>query len=336
MSPKLDYLEFLKSNEKIIRYHDTFIVVAFYKFFEVSNLLYFQTLLNSILSTTEIKGTILVANEGVNGTISGNKNEISKALESIWKIENFIDLKPKFSLAPKNPFFRMKIKLKKEIVTLGIKDVSPNNVVGKYIEPEKWNELISDENLLLIDTRNDYEVSIGTFENALNPNIKNFREFPKWVSENLVKKDPEIKNKKIAMFCTGGIRCEKSTSYLKSMGFKDVCHLEGGILKYLEKIPEKNSKWNGSCFVFDYRVSVQHNLKLGNYDMCFACRMPINEEDKKHKFFVQGESCHHCFNVSNQKQKQKFKERQRQIELSKLKNKSHIGIVNSRNKVTKV
>ena len=207
MSPKLDYLEFLKSNEKIIRYHDTFIVVAFYKFFKVSNLLYFQTLLNSILSTTEIKGTILVANEGVNGTISGNKNEISKALESIWKIENLIDLKPKFSLAPKNPFFRMKIKLKKEIVTLGIKDVSPNNVVGKYIEPEKWNELISDENLLLIDTRNDYEVSIGTFENALNPNIKNFREFPKWVSENLVKKDPEIKNKKIAMFCTGGIRC---------------------------------------------------------------------------------------------------------------------------------
>ena len=138
------------------------------------------------------------------------------------------------------------------------------------------------------------------------------------------------------MFCTGGIRCEKSTSYLKSMGFKDVCHLEGGILKYLEKIPEKHSKWNGSCFVFDYRVSVQHNLKLGNYDMCFACRMPINEEDKKHKFFVQGESCHHCFNVSNQKQKQKFKERQRQIELSKLKNESHIGIVNSRNKVTKI
>ena len=230
----------------------------------------------------------------------------------------------------------MKIKLKKEIVTLGIKDVSPNNVVGKHIEPEKWNELISDENLLLIDTRNDYEVSIGTFENALNPNIKNFREFPKWVSENLVKKDPEIKNKKIAMFCTGGIRCEKSTSYLKSIGFKDVCHLEGGILKYLEKIPEKHSKWNGSCFVFDYRVSVQHNLQLGNYDMCFACRMPINEEDKKHKFFVQGESCHHCFNVLNQKQKQKFKERQRQIKLSKLKNKSHIGIVNSRNKVTKI
>ena len=236
MSPKLDYLEFLKSNEKIISYYDTFIVVAFYKFFEVSNLLYFQALLNSILSTTEIKGTILLANEGVNGTISGNKNEISKALESIWKIENFIDLMPKFSLAPKNPFFKMKIKLKKEIVTLGIKDVSPNNVVGKHIEPEKWNELISDENLLLIDTRNDYEVSIGTFENALNPNIKNFREFPKWVSENLVKKDPEIKNKKIAMFCTGGIRCEKSTSYLKSIGFKDVYHLEGGILKYLSLI----------------------------------------------------------------------------------------------------
>ena len=335
MSPKLDYLNFLKFNEEIIKSDNAFIVVAFYKFFDLSNIFDLQTKLNSILSTTDIKGTILLANEGLNGTISGNENEISKALDSIWKIKNLTDLTPKFSLAPKNPFFRMKIKLKKEIVTLGIKDVSPNKVVGRYIEPEKWNDLISDENLLLIDTRNDYEVSIGTFENALNPNIKNFREFPKWVSENLVKKDPDIKNKKIAMFCTGGIRCEKSTSYLKSMGFKDVSHLKGGILKYLEKVPEKQSKWKGSCFVFDYRVSVQQDLKLGNYDMCFACRMPINEEDKKHRFFVQGESCHHCFNVSNLKQKQKFKERQKQIELSKLKNKSHIGTPNNGNRVTK-
>ena len=336
MSPKLVYNNFLKFNEEMIRSDNAFIVVAFYKFFDLRNIFHLQTRLNSILSLTDIKGTILLANEGLNGTISGNENEISKALESIWKIKNLTDLKPKFSLAPKNPFLRMKIRLKKEIVTLGIKDVSPNKIVGKYIEPEKWNELISDENLLLIDTRNDYEVSIGTFENALNPNIKNFREFPKWVSENLVKKDPDIKNKKIAMFCTGGIRCEKSTSYLKSMGFKDVCHLEGGILKYLEKVPKKQSKWKGSCFVFDYRVSVQQDLKLGNYDMCFACRMPINEEDKKHKFFVQGESCHHCFNVSNLKQKQKFKERQKQIELSKLKNKSHIGTPNNGNKVNKL
>ena len=336
MSTKLDYLNFLKSNEEIIKSDNAFIVVAFYKFFDLSNIFDLQNKLNSILSVTDIKGTILLANEGLNGTISGKENEILKALESIWKIKNLTDLMPKFSLAPKNPFFRMKIKLKKEIVTLGIKDVSPNKVVGKYIEPEKWNDLISDENLLLIDTRNDYEVSIGTFENALNPNIKNFREFPKWVSENLVKKDPDIKNKKIAMFCTGGIRCEKSTSYLKSMGFKDVSHLEGGILKYLEKVPEKQSKWKGSCFVFDYRVSVQQDLKLGNYDMCFACRMPINEEDKKHRFFVQGESCHHCFNVSNLKQKQKFKERQKQIELSKLKNKSHIGTPNNGNRVSKL
>ena len=336
MNPRSEYFKFLKSNEKIIKSDNAFIVVAFYKFFDLSNIFDLQARLNSILSLTDIKGTILLANEGLNGTISGNESEILKALESIWKIKNLTDLMPKFSLAPKNPFFRMKIKLKKEIVTLGIKDVSPNKIVGKYIEPEKWNDLISDENLLLIDTRNDYEVSIGTFENALNPNIKNFREFPKWVSENLVKKDPDIKNKKIAMFCTGGIRCEKSTSYLKSMGFKDVCHLEGGILKYLEKVPEKQSKWKGSCFVFDYRVSVQQDLKLGNYDMCFACRMPINEEDKKHRCFVQGESCHHCFNVSNLKQKQKFKERQKQIELSKLKNKSHIGTPNNGNKVNKL
>ena len=193
--------------------------------------------------------------------------------------------------------------------------------------------LIKIENQIItsLDINNEYKYLV-----ALNPNIKNFREFPKWVSENLVKKDPDIKNKKIAMFCTGGIRCEKSTSYLKSMGFKDVSHLEGGILKYLEKVPEKQSKWKGSCFVFDYRVSVQQDLKLGNYDMCFACRMPINEEDKKHRFFVQGESCHHCFNVSNLKQKQKFKERQKQIELSKLKNKSHIGTPNNGNRVSKL
>ena len=221
----------------------------------------------------------------------------------------------------------MKIRLKKEIVTIGLPEISPKKIVGDYVKPENWNDLISDKNLLLIDTRNSYEVSIGSFENAINPNIKNFREFPDWVNKNLINKDPEIKNKKIAMFCTGGIRCEKSTSYLRSLGFEEVYHLEGGILKYLEKIPKKESRWNGSCFVFDYRVSVDHNLELGHYEMCFACRMPISQNDKKHKYFVQGESCHHCFKSSNNKQKKRFKERQKQIELSRKKNQSHIGQV---------
>ena len=333
MSPKSDYLNFLKLNEKLFKDNKKFVVVTFYKFFDIDDILQFQTLLRSYFLKTSIKGTILLANEGINGTISGKKSEISNALKSIWELNNLSDLKPKYSFADKNPFFRMKIRLKKEIVTLGVDNISPNKKVGNYVKPEDWNSFIADDSLLLIDTRNDYEVSIGSFEKAINPNIKNFREFPSWVSKNLLKKDPEIKNKKIAMFCTGGIRCEKSTSYLKSLGFTDVYHLEGGILKYLENVPEKESKWNGSCFVFDYRVSVEHNLKLGSYDMCYACRMPISEEDKKNNYFVQGESCHYCFNISNEKQKKRFKERQKQIELSKRKGKLHIGKTNVRNKL---
>ena len=333
MSPKSDYLNFLKVNEKLFKDNKKFVVVTFYKFFDIDDLIQLQTLLRSIFFKTSIKGTILLADEGINGTISGKKLEISNALKSIWDLNNLSDLKPKYSFADKNPFFRMKIRLKKEIVTLGVDNISPNKKVGNYVKPEDWNNFIADDSLLLIDTRNDYEVSIGSFDKAVNPNIKNFKEFPSWVKKNLLKKDPEIKNKKIAMFCTGGIRCEKSTSYLKSLGFNDVYHLEGGILKYLENVPEKESKWNGSCFVFDYRVSVEHNLKLGSYDMCYACRMPINEQDKKSIYFVQGESCHYCFNISNEKQKKRFKERQKQIELSKRKGKLHIGKTNVRNKL---
>jgi len=325
MSPKSNYLNFLKLNEKKLNTSDAKVVVGFYKFFEVPNTLELQDSLKLILSKTDIKGTILIAKEGINGNIAGKKDEITLALEKIWNLDFLIDVEPKYSFAYKNPFFRMKIRLKKEIVTIGLPEISPRKSVGNYIKPENWNDLISDKNLLLIDTRNSYEVSIGSFENALNPNIRSFREFPDWVTKNLINKDPEIKKKKVAMFCTGGIRCEKSTSYLKSIGFEEVFHLEGGILKYLEKIPKNESKWKGSCFVFDYRVSVDHNLELGNYEMCFACRMPINTIDKMHKYFVQGESCHHCFKSSNEKQKKRFKERQKQIELSRKKNQFHIG-----------
>ena len=325
MLPKSNYLNFLKLNEKKLNTSDVKIVVAFYKFFEVLNTLELQNSLKLIFSKTEIKGTILIAKEGINGTIAGEKNEITLALEKIWNLNFLTNLDPKYSFAYKNPFFRMKIRQKKEIVTIGLPEISPNKIVGNYIKPENWNDLISNKNLLLIDTRNSYEVSIGSFENALNPNIKSFREFPDWVTKNLINKDPEVKNKKVAMFCTGGIRCEKSTSYLKSIGFEEVYHLEGGILKYLEKVPKKVSKWKGSCFVFDYRVSVDHNLELGHYEMCFACRMPISTTDKMHKYFVQGESCHHCFKFSNDKKKKRFKERQKQIELSRKKNQSHIG-----------
>ena len=325
MDPEADYLNFLHSNDKMFHGDKYLVVAGFYKFFELDDLKKFQSSFKSIFYKTKIKGTILIANEGVNGTISGEKNEISKALKQLWKFNDLSDLRPKYSFASKNPFFRMKIKLKKEIVTLGIDNISPTKSVGNYIKAEDWNKFISDDSVLLIDTRNNYEVSIGSFKKALNPNINNFREFPEWVSKNLLPKGIKIKNKKIAMFCTGGIRCEKSTSYLKSLGFEDVSHLEGGILKYLEKTPESESQWDGSCFVFDYRVSVEHNLKLGNYDMCYACRMPINESDKKNKYFIQGERCHHCFNALNEKGKERFKERQKQIQLSKAKNLSHIG-----------
>ena len=332
MNPKLDYLNFLQSNEKYINDKSNFIVIAFYKFFELQNLKEFQDILRLIFNDTLVKGTILLAKEGINGTIAGMPNEINNVLNELWNLDNLNDLEAKYSLAPQNPFFRMKIRLKKEIVTLGIDNISPKKEVGKYIKPENWNSFISDESLILIDTRNDYEVSIGSFDKAINPNIKSFREFPNWVSKNLLNKGSEIKKKKIGMFCTGGIRCEKSTSYLKSLGFEDVYHLEGGILKYLEKIPENETKWNGSCFVFDYRVSVKHSLELGDYDMCFACRMPINDEDKKNKYYIKGQSCHHCFTRSNVKQKQRFKERQKQIEIAKKKNQSHIGQPNSKDK----
>ena len=325
MSPKSNYLNFLKLIEKKLNTSDVKIVVSFYKFFEVLNTLELQNSLKLIFIKTEIKGTILIAKEGVNGTIAGKKDEITLALEKIWNLDLLTDLDPKYSFAYKNPFFRMKIRQKKEIVTIGLPEISPNKSVGKYIKPENWNDLLSDKDLLLIDTRNSYEVSIGSFENSLNPKINSFREFPDWVTKNLINKDPEVKNKKVAMFCTGGIRCEKSTSYLKSIGFEEVYHLEGGILKYLEKVPKNVSKWKGSCFVFDYRVSVDHNLELGHYEMCFACRMPISANDKMHKYFVKGVSCHHCFKSSNDKQKKRFKERQKQIELSRKKNQFHIG-----------
>ena len=330
MNPKSDYLKFLQLNQKNINDKNSFIVAAFYKFFDLKNITGFQSSLKLIFDSTLVTGTILLAKEGINGTIAGVPREISKVLNELWDLDSLNDLEPKYSFAHQNPFFRMKIRLKKEIVTFGVENVSPKKEVGKYIKPEKWNRLIDDESLILIDTRNDYEVSIGSFEKAINPNIKSFREFPNWVAENLINKDPDIKKKKIAMFCTGGIRCEKSTSYLKSLGFEDVYHLEGGILKYLENIPKNHSKWKGSCFVFDYRVSVKHGLDLGDYDMCFACRMPINDEDKKHKNYIKGQSCHHCFNFSNEKQK--FKERQKQIEIAKKKNQAHIGQVHKQKK----
>ena len=331
MNPNVNYKKFLKENVDYLSLENGCVVVAFYKFFQIDDILEFQKLLKSIFKESGINGTILVAHEGINGTITGKVFDVSKILNQFWLFKDLGDLEPKYSLTNKMPFLRMKIKLRKELVSLGVNNISPSKMVGHYVKPEDWNQLIEDKNVLLIDTRNKYEVSIGSFENAINPNINNFREFPEWVSNNLLNDKAKIKNKKIAMFCTGGIRCEKSTSYLKSLGFNDVFHLDGGILKYLEKIPEDKSKWNGSCFAFDYRVSLKHGLKVGDYDMCYACRMPISDIDKNSEYFIQGESCHHCYNAVSIKQKVRFKERLKQIKLSKKRNERHIGNINKKN-----
>ena len=239
----------------------------------------------------------------------------------LGKDPRFADLAPKESFADENPFYRTKVKLKREIVTMGVEDIDPKKIVGTYVEPSEWNALISDPDVLLLDTRNKYEVEIGTFESAVNPETDSFREFPDYVKNNL---DP-AKHKKVAMFCTGGIRCEKSTAYLREQGFDEVYHLKGGILKYLEEVPEEETRWRGECFVFDNRVTVNHKLEQGEYDQCHACRMPITEQEKNLDSYQEGLSCHHCYGILSEEQKQRFAQRQKQVQLAKARGEEHIG-----------
>ena len=273
------------------------------------------------MNTNQVKGTLLLASEGINGTIAGEQEGIDNVLNWLKSDPRLANLTVKLSFDTENPFYRTKVKLKKEIVTMGVEGIDPNRTVGTYVKPKDWNALISDPEVLLVDTRNDYEISIGTFENAVDPKTTNFREFPEYVKENL---DP-AKHKKVAMFCTGGIRCEKSTAYLKEQGFDEVYHLEGGVLKYLEEVPEEETMWQGECFVFDNRVSVNHQLEKGQYDQCHGCRLPITEEDKKSDKYMQGVSCHHCHDSLSEEQKARFLEREKQIRLSKERGQAHIG-----------
>ena len=251
-------------------------VCALYKFVRLENFEDLKSPLIQLMSENDVKGTLLLAHEGINGTISGEKESIEKVIAHLNSDERINPIDVKLSYHQKQPFLRTKVKLKKEIVTMGCEDIDPNRSVGTYVKPQDWNQLISDPDVLLIDTRNDYEVEIGTFKNAINPDTESFREFPTYADKNLDKE----KHKKVAMFCTGGIRCEKSTAYLKEQGFEEVYHLQGGILKYLEEVPEDESLWEGECFVFDDRVAVNHQLEKGQYDQCHACRYPITEEDK--------------------------------------------------------
>lgn len=296
-------------------------VCALYQFATLDDYLEMREPLQSLMKSLEIKGTILLAQEGINGTVAGNDEAIQELLKHLQSDPRLNQLSYKFSYDDKQPFYRTKVKLKKEIVTLGIDGIDPNKTAGKYIKPSEWNDLISDPDVIVIDTRNDYEIGIGTFKNAINPNTACFTQLPKYVAKNL---DPQ-KHKKVAMFCTGGIRCEKSTAYLKQQGFDEVYHLEGGILKYLEEVPEDQSLWEGECFVFDNRVAVKHGLEKGHYELCHACRMPITEQDKQSPFYQEGVSCHLCHDKTTDEQKARFAERHKQQALATARGESHIG-----------
>ena len=301
------------------------IIASFYKFIDWGDFQEKKPVLEKICRQNNIVGTILLAPEGINGTISGSQEEILTTIKKLKKDSRLSDLESKFSEALGKPFKRMKVRLKKEIVSMGKKNINPGQITGTHVSPEKWNQIIQDPNTLIVDTRNEYEHAIGSFEGSVEPKTNSFRQFPKWVEEKLKPLMEKQNKKKVAMFCTGGIRCEKASSYLLQEGFEEVFQLQGGILKYLENIEPKNSLWEGECFVFDERVSIQHGLVEGNYSMCHACRMPIDDNDIKSKKYIEGISCPNCYNIHSDERKQRFAERQKQINLAKQRNEKHIG-----------
>jgi UPF0176 protein len=301
-------------------------VAALYRFAAFDAPESLQGPLQNLCHAQGIKGTILIAHEGINGTIAGSATGIEKVIAHIRALPGCAELDVKYSGARVMPFYRMKVRLKKEIVTMGVDGIDPARGAGTYVQPKDWNALISDPDTIVIDTRNDYEVAIGTFERAIDPKTKAFRDFPAWFREQRAALEAQSKTPKYAMFCTGGIRCEKSTAFLKSEGIEDVFHLEGGILRYLETVPPEQSKWQGECFVFDDRVSVKHGLELGALELCHACRRAISEDDKSSPHFKPGVSCPGCYNERSEADRARFAERQRQIALSKKRGEQHIGV----------
>ncbi|UWQ99313.1 rhodanese-related sulfurtransferase [Rhodobacteraceae bacterium S2214] len=298
-----------------------YIVAALYHFTRFADPKALREPLLELCKTHGIGGTLLLAHEGVNGTIAGTRAGIDAVLTHLRGLSGCADLEHKESLSDTPPFNRMKVRLKREIVTMGQPDVDPLAGTGHYVDPSDWNALITSPDVAVIDTRNDYEVGIGTFEGAIDPETKSFGEFPAWWEEN----KERFHNKKIAMFCTGGIRCEKSTNFLIGQGVEDVYHLKGGILKYLEEVPKEESTWDGECFVFDARVSVGHGLEEGPHMLCYACRRPILPEDKNRAEYEEGVSCHQCFNEKSEDDKERFRERQKQVALARLRGEKHMG-----------
>jgi len=300
-------------------------VAAFYKFIHLSDPVAVQRDLQKACESAGILGTILIAHEGINGTVCALREGICALMAHFADSPYFSDIQPKYSFAKEPAFYRMKVRLKREIVTMGQPDIDPENSVGTYVSPQDWNALISASDTLVIDTRNRYEVAIGTFENAVDPETASFRDFPAWIENYMADLPEEKRPKNIAMFCTGGICCEKATSYLRARGYENVFHLEGGILKYLETMPAEDSAWRGECFVFDQRVSVKHGLAPGAYDQCHACRTPLTQEDKQRASFEHGVSCLHCIDAHDDSDRARFRERQKQIRLSKERGQAHIG-----------
>ena len=291
-----------------------FTILSFYQFKQIKDLLTIKSRISDFCKFNKIKGTIIIAEEGINGTIAGTSQSIKNFQLEIKKI-GFENLNPKYSYSKFMPFFRLKVRPKKEIVTLRTKIADPENITGNKIKPENWNNLITDNNTILIDVRNDFEVEMGSFRGSIDPKTKSFTEFKSYLKDNL----SEAKDKKIAMFCTGGIRCEKISSYMIKKGFKNVNQLHGGILNYLEKIPEKNSLWDGECFVFDNRVSVKNELKDGTFQLCHACRAPLSKTQIKSKKYLKGLSCPKCYGKISEAKKKSLVDRNKQISIAKRK-----------------
>ncbi|MGV8936475.1 MAG: rhodanese-related sulfurtransferase [Allorhizobium sp.] len=313
----------MTDNQQLPRHEDggAFLVAALYHFATFERFESVRAPLQALCEENGVRGTLLIAREGINGTIAGPDDGIATVLAFLRALPEFTKLDHKESRASKMPFLRMKVRLKKEIVTMGVEDIDPNRIVGTYIDPKDWNALIADPDTIVIDTRNDYETAIGTFRGALDPNTKSFREFPDWVRNNA-----GLHNKpKLAMYCTGGIRCEKATAFMKQQGFDEVYHLKGGILKYLEEVPQEQSLWDGACFVFDERVSVTHGLIEGEHTLCHACRYPLTAEEVKSPLYEPGVACPHCAETRSPEDRLRYRERQKQIALSKARGEKHIG-----------
>lgn len=304
------------------------VVAALYRFTRFSDCASMRRPLESVCRDAGVRGTLLLAPEGINGTIAGSPEGIAAVLDYIRALPDCADLDVKLSSASAMPFHRMKVRLKREIVTMGEPAIDPRASAGTYVEAQDWNALISDPETIVIDTRNEYEVAVGTFQGAIDPKTSSFRDFPDWFRSERARLLGDGKQPKVAMFCTGGIRCEKSTAFLKQEGVEDVYHLKGGILKYLEKVPEEDSLWRGECFVFDQRVAIGHALAPGTYGLCHACRRPVSTEDLASPLFEPGVSCPECHSERTDEQRASYRERHRQEMLAAEQGRAHVGARN--------